>query len=143
MPEIRGNKAIEQAAIDWVMELERATGRTPADTRHRGAPADVESPPRMIEIKAFGKTSRGNDLWLETRQVDEAQRNPDFYVYVVENVAQGDPSKFTLRVLGGEHLARLLSRAKEQRYYTVQWPVADYDDTPTGLNDVGPDPTAA
>jgi hypothetical protein len=42
MPEIRGNKAVEQAAIDWVMGLERTAGRTPSDTRHQGAPADIE-----------------------------------------------------------------------------------------------------
>ena len=142
MPEIRGNKAVEQAAIDWVIELERAAGRTPSDTRHQGAAADIESPPRLIEIKAFGKSNRGYDLWLETRQVDEARRNPAFYVYVVENIAQGDRAKFVLRVLGGEHLARLLIRAKEQRYYSVPWPVADYDGTPTGLDDGGPDPPA-
>src|SRR6266540_1459799 len=40
---------------------------------------------------------------------------------------QGDPAQFTLKVLGGQRLARLLERAKEQRYYTVPWPVSDYD----------------
>jgi Protein NO VEIN, C-terminal len=131
MGELRGNKAIEDAAITWVMQLERDAGREPRDTRYRGAPADIESAPRMIEVKAFGKSNRGNDLWLETRQVDEAHENPDFYVYVVENVAQGDLAGFKLKVLGGERLARLLERAKEQRYYTVPWPVADYDSAPT------------
>ncbi|MGH7286632.1 MAG: hypothetical protein ACREI8_01260 [Myxococcota bacterium] len=38
---------------------------------------------------------------------------------MVENVAQGNPAEFSLKVLGGERLARLLERAKEQRYYTV------------------------
>lgn len=64
---------------------------------------------------------------LEVRQVREARRNSEFYVYVVENVRQGDPAQFTLKVLGGQRLARLLERAKEQRYYTVPWPVSDYD----------------
>lgn len=143
MAELRGNKAIEDAAIAWVMELERAAGRQPRDTRYRGAPADIESPPRLIEVKAFGKSNRGYDLWLETRQVEEARRNPDFYVYVVENVAQGDPANFTLKVLGGERLARLLERAKEQRYYTVPWPVAEYDGAPTALEDGDARPQAA
>ena len=127
MPENVSNRAVEDAAILWVMELERIAGRTPVDTRYRGAPADVESPPRLIEVKAFGKSGRGSDLWLETRQVDEARGNTDFYVYVVENVRQGDPALFTIKVLGGKRLARLLLRAKEQHYYTVPWPVADYD----------------
>lgn len=135
MTEIQGNKAVEDAAIAWVIELERAAGRAPRDSRHRGAPADIESPPRTIEVKAFGGSNRGYDLWLEVRQVDEAHRNPDFYVYVVENLRQGDPTRFTLRVLTGDHLQRLLTKAKEQRYYTIPWPVRDYDSTPLGLDD--------
>lgn len=134
MPELRGNKAIEDAAIAWVIELERTAGRTPRDTRYRGAPADIESPPRLIEVKAFGRLNRGFDLWLETQQVDEARTNPDFYVYVVENVAQGNPGEFTLKVLGGERLRALIAKAKERRYYTVPWPVADYDAAPNKLD---------
>jgi hypothetical protein len=125
--ELQGNKAIEDAAIAWVMDYERSRGREPQDTRHRGAPADIESSGRVIEVKAFGTSNRGYDLWLETRQVEEARRNPDFYVYVVENVRQGSPSMFTLKILGGERLQQLLLRAKEQRYFTIPWPVGDYD----------------
>jgi Domain of unknown function (DUF3883) len=84
MTELVGNKAIEAAAIEWVMELERAAGREPRDTRFAGAPADLLSPPRVIEVKAFGTSNRGYDLWLETRQMEEARSNRDFYVYVVE-----------------------------------------------------------
>lgn len=131
MEEIRGNKATEDAAIAWVMDLERSAGRAPTDTRYRGAPADIASPPRLIEVKAFGRTSRGNDLWLEVRQVEEARRNAHFFIYVVENIGQGDPTRFTLKVLGGDLLARLVRRAREQRYFTVPWPVADYDSAPT------------
>jgi hypothetical protein len=69
MADLVGNRAVEDAAIAWVMEFERAAGRNPRDTRHRGAAADIESPPRLIEVKAFGKTNRGFGLWLETRQV--------------------------------------------------------------------------
>jgi hypothetical protein len=39
--ELAGNKAIEDAAIAWVMQLGRAGGRAPRDTRHRGATADI------------------------------------------------------------------------------------------------------
>ncbi|MBO0822735.1 MAG: DUF3883 domain-containing protein [Actinobacteria bacterium] len=133
MAELVGNKAIEDAAVKWVIELERTVGRQPQDTRHKGAAADIESPPRMIEVKAFGTSNRGYDLWLETRQVDEARTNPNFYVYVVENVRQGDPTLFTLRVLGGARLQNLLTHAKERHYYTVPWPVADYDSCPQGI----------
>ena len=132
--QLTGNKAIEDAAIAWVMELELAAGRQPRDTRHTGAPADIESPPRLIEVKSFGTSNRGYDLLMEVRQVEEARRNPDYYVYVVENVRQGDPAKFTLRVLGGTRLQQLLGRAKEYRGYSVPWPVADYDICPLGLD---------
>jgi hypothetical protein len=134
MPPLTTNKAKEDAAIAWVMELERAKGREPQDTRYKGAPADIESPPRLIEVKAFGSTTRGYDLPLEVPQITAARGNPNFYVYVVENVGQGDPAKFTLRVLGGSRLQRLLVRAKEYRGYYIPWPVADYDAGPLGLD---------
>ena len=128
------NKAVEDAAIHWVLDLERAAGRHPRDARYAKSPADIESPPRLIEVKAFGTTNRGYDLWLEVTQVEEARRNRDFFVYVVENVRQGDPERFTLKVLGGAQLQKCLARAKERRYYTVPWPVADYDSTPHGMH---------
>ena len=131
--ELIGNHAVESAAIAWVLELETAAGRDPRDTRHGGEPADHESPPRLIEVKAFGRSNRGFGLWLETRQVDEAPSNAEFYVYVVEDVRQVDPALFTLKVLGGDQLRRLLERAKERRYYEVPWPVADYDSAPDSV----------
>lgn len=126
-----GNKAIEGAAIAFVMDLERAAGRTPTDRRYEAAfAADIESLPRIIEVKAVGGSQRGWFLWLEVVQVDEARRNANFYVYVVDNVRQGDPIKFGLKVLGGERLAHLLAKAKEKRYYEVPVPVAEYDSAP-------------
>jgi hypothetical protein len=134
LAELTSNKAKEDAAIVWVMDLERKAGRQPRDTRYSGAPADIESPPRLIEVKSFGTSNRGYDILMEPRQVEEARRNPDYYVYVVENVRQGDPARFTLRVLAGPGLQRLLARAKEYRGFSVPWPVADYDSWPTGLD---------
>ena len=130
-PPLSGNKAIEAAAIAFVMGLERQAGRSPVDKRHEASyPADIESPPRIIEVKAVGGSQRGWFLWLEVVQVEEARRNPDFFVYVVDNVRQGDPAKFGLKVLGGEQLARLIVRAKEKRYFEVPMPVAEYDAAP-------------
>jgi hypothetical protein len=40
--EIIDNKATEDAAIAWVMQLEIAAGRSPQGARYRGAPADIE-----------------------------------------------------------------------------------------------------
>lgn len=107
MAQLTTNKAKEDAAIAWVMKLELAAGRQPRDTRYTGASADIESPSRLIEVKSFGTNNRGYDLLMEVSQVEEARRNPDYYVYVVENVSQGDPAKFTLRVLGGTRLKQL------------------------------------
>lgn len=73
------NKAKEDAAIAWVIQLERAAGRQPRDTRYTGAPADIESPPRLIEVKSFGTINRGYELLMEVRQGEEARRNPDYY----------------------------------------------------------------
>lgn len=134
MAEIRENKAIEDAAVQWVLSLERSAGRNSIDTRYIAqAPGDLDSPPRTIEIKAFGTSSRGSDLWMEVAQVEEARRNPNFYIYIVENVRQGDPSKFTIKVLGGELLAQLLAKAKERRYYSVPLPVKVYASAPNSL----------
>jgi hypothetical protein len=130
--ELRGNYAIEQAAIEWAMELERAHGR---ELRRTTSPADIESPPRLIEVKAVGKASCRSDgfLMVEPNQVEALRNNPNGYVYLVENVRQGDPSLFTLRVFGGEHLQRLLTRVNERRYYELPLPVGDYDSALTGL----------
>jgi hypothetical protein len=131
--ELVGNRAVEDAAIAWVIELERAAGKEPRDTRYAGAAGDIESSGRVIEVKAAGTSSRGNDLWLEPRQVEEARRSPDFYVYLVENVRQGDPRLFTLKIFGGEQLQRLIARARERHYFEVPLPVAEYDSAPTSL----------
>jgi hypothetical protein len=119
---------VENLAIAFVMEYERSQGRDPEDTRHvPQAVADISSPPRRIEVKATGGSARGEDIWLEPRQYEAATSDVNFFLYVVDHVAQGEPADFRLHVLGGDRLARLLERAKEQRYWTVPWPVADYD----------------
>jgi len=127
---IVGNRRIEDAAIRFVVEQERRFGREAKDTRHRGAAADLESAGRTIEVKAVGGLLRGYGLPVEPRQMDEARTNPNFYIYIVENVAQGDPAKFELRVLGGEQLQRLLANARERRYYEVPVAVGEYAKIP-------------
>ena len=126
------NAEIERKAVAYVIDFEQGEGRFPVDTHHKkGAAGDVESDGRIIEIKAYGQSARGQDLWLETRQVDEAERNPNtFWVYVVDNVRQGDPKKFGLRLLGGEQLARLIAKKRAQTTYIVPLPVAEYDSAP-------------
>jgi hypothetical protein len=124
---ITSNRAVENAAILFVLAREAAYGRTAHDTRGTGAAGDVASEGRVIEVKAYGGSARGQDLWLEPRQIEEALGNADFWLYVVENVRQGDPAQFKLLEIGGEALQTLLVRRVERRYYTIPWPVASYD----------------
>lgn len=124
---ITSNRGIENAAIAFVLAHEVRHGRAARDTRGTNAAADVASAGRTIEVKAYGGSARGQDLWLEPRQVAEAATNPDFWLYVVENVRQGDPAHFRLLELGGATLQTLLARKVERRYFTVPWPVAMYD----------------
>lgn len=133
--ELIGNHNIEAAAIEYVLAYEKAQGRVPEDTRHQGAAGDLVSSGRIIEVKAAGGSARGNDLWLEPRQVEEARQNPvQFFVYVVENVKQGDPSKFRLLILHGETLAGLIARARPRHYYEVPFPTGIYDKLVTELD---------
>lgn len=125
--ELRTNRQIENAAIDHVLRLEAAAGRHAVDTRGRGALADIEGD-RIIEVKAYGDSARGSDLWLEVRQVQAAEADPKrFHLVIVENVRQGDPAAFRVLDLSGERLASLLARKREKHYFEVPFPVGIYD----------------
>ncbi len=128
LPQHITNRAIEDAAIAHVLDWEAAHGRPSHDTRGTGAAADVAGVHRTIEVKAYGGLARGQDLWLEPRQVAEGRHNPNFWLYIVENIRQGDPARFRLLQIGGEALQAMLDRAVERRYFTVPWPVAIYDE---------------
>ncbi len=122
---------VEPAAVTWVMEYERRQGRQPVDRRHdRSFAADIESPPRLIEIKATATSYRGWFLPMEPVQVKHAHSDPNFYVYAVENVGQGNPALFTVRILSGDQLRQLVEKAKKREYYEVGWPTKNYDATP-------------
>lgn len=127
--QILGNPAIENAAIKFIIDCEQREGRTARDARGSvlGGAGDVESDGRIIEVKAFSKWGlKSTGLLLFTPgQLREGERNENYYVYVVENVAQGDPSKFELRELRGADLQRLFAGAKPQRLY-VPVRAADY-----------------
>jgi hypothetical protein len=122
-------KEIQHAAIRLVIAEENRLGRGPArDTRPiRGAPADVESLGRIIEVKAFGRFAElraEGTLLFTPPQLLVGAENAAYFVYVVENVAQGDPTKFEIRLLHGDDLRRLFAGAKQRSYVTVH--VADY-----------------
>lgn len=126
--EIVGTTAVESAALEFVLDHERRAGREPIDARYVASiPADVVSGDRLIEVKAYSGTSRGNDLWLETPQAQAAVSRGNFHLYLVENVRQGDPALFRLLDIHGEQLRRLMTRAVERSYVTVPWPEAEDD----------------
>jgi hypothetical protein len=87
------NAEIEHVGIEYVMQLERQAGRQPEDVHKQGFPYDVSSPPRKIEVKAFGGSARGAPIPLENSQVKAAREDPEhFYVYVVDNIAVAVPA---------------------------------------------------
>jgi len=71
------NADIERAGIEYVIRLEREAGRAPEDVHLQGFPYDICSPPRKIEVKAFGGSARGAPVPLEDRQVKAAQEDPN------------------------------------------------------------------
>ncbi|HEY0696881.1 MAG TPA: DUF3883 domain-containing protein [Micromonospora sp.] len=124
-----GNTEVERIAIEFVMELERRDGRVPEDVHLTGAPYDVSSPPRLIEVKAFGASARSAPVPLEDRQVQAARQLPEnFYLYVVDNVARADEGLMRVRVIHGEALTKMLDRTKPQITYWPTFRAQEYDD---------------
>ena len=123
-----GNQ-VEEAAIKLVIAVEVAEGRPARDARREpGASTDVVSGDRLIEVKAYGGSARGEDLWLEPAQVAAALAAPErFWLYVVDNVSQGDPEQFRLLRFGGDQWANMLAGRKERRYFEVPFSVKVYD----------------
>lgn len=123
-----GNKETEQAAIAHVMALERAAGRDPKDVHALGHPYDVDSSPRMIEVKAFGRSARSEPLPLEHRQVTAAKANPEhYYVYVVDNLAGIGGAEVGVRILHGETLLTMIERSRPQITYWPTFKATEYD----------------
>ena len=109
--------------------VKHQVGRTPEDVSRAGRPYDIDSPPRKIEVKAFGGSARGAEIPLEERQVDEARRDPDnYYVYVVDNVARRDHGEMAVRVIHGAALQAVITGAKRYTTYWSTFRVGEYDD---------------
>lgn len=118
------NRQIEDIAIRLVLDRENAAGRAARDTRGEGAMADVEGD-WVIEVKAYGGSARGADLWLETRQVGAALNDPDgFHLVIVDNIRVGPPRLIDIH---GDQLAALLDRRREKHYFEVPLPTSVFD----------------
>lgn len=136
------NQDVENAAIDFVLDRERARGRSALDARKLPAHGvDIVSTDHLgrrhlIEVKAYGGEARGGTLWLETAQVRAAQDYPDeFALYIVENVRQGDPEEFRLLELEGATWRELLLNRRERHYVEVPLPVAVFDKVTSAAED--------
>lgn len=57
------NRHIEDVTIKLILERERLAGRWAVGTRNRATLADILGD-LLIEVKAFGGTAGGSDLWL-------------------------------------------------------------------------------
>jgi hypothetical protein len=116
------NMETEDFPIQYVLQLERAAGREARDTRKTGQPVDIVSPPRLIEVKTFGRSARGQAVPLEQRQVDALRASPDsFFLYVVENINEAragirDP---TVLVLDGAKVLAMIATTKPVTTYSA------------------------
>jgi Protein NO VEIN, C-terminal len=122
------NVEIERQAIEHVLRLDRTAGREPTDLHLKGAPYDIDSPPRKIEVKAFSGSARGAQVPLEDRQVQAAKSDPaNFYLYVVDNVAQVDSGAMAVRVIDGTALLAMINRTRPHITYWPSLRAAEYD----------------
>ena len=107
--------------------MKRPRAVAPRTVEDKGTLADIEGD-RLIEVKAYGASARGQDLWLEPRQVEAAERYRErFHLIIVENIGQGDPAAFRVLDICGDELQAMLYRKREKHYYEVPFPVAVYD----------------
>jgi hypothetical protein len=128
------NADVERAGIEYVMRLEFEAGRRPEDVHLQGFPYDISSPPRKIEVKAFGGSARGAPVPLEDRQVKAAREDPEnFYVYVVDNIAAGSQAEIAVRVLHGPVLREMLDHAAPHITYWPTFRTSDYDQMAEGV----------
>ena len=117
------NREVENRAIAAVIAYELSQGRNARDARGQCA-GDVLSDDRVIEVKAYSRSARGTQLWLEPDQYAHALDNPNFWIYVVDQIADGAPHVIPI---GGDDLVTLAASASESTYYLAPLRVGDYD----------------
>ncbi len=119
------NAEVEALAIDIVRRMCQSRGSAVEDTRYVGsAVGDLLIDGQAVEIKASAQSVRGEDLWLEPRQA-EALRVGALELVLVEHVREDGSG--VVRWIGSDLLEPLLSRLRENRYFTLPVPVATYD----------------
>jgi predicted RNase H-like nuclease len=119
------NAEVETLAIDIVRRMAESTGWVVEDTRYvASAVGDLVVDGRPLEIKASARSVRGEDLWLEPKQA-EALLSGALDLVLVEHVTEDGSG--VVRWVGADQLEQLLTRLREQRYFTLPVPVAMYD----------------
>lgn len=126
MPELLGNKAVEAAAIEWVMGLERAAGREPRDTRYVGgarrhrvaAATDRREGVRQIELRRRAVALEAlvqEEVEVDT-PYDETRLQP------VTGFSVVDPNTNTCSSLDRTAASRESCRASASRWYRKNEP---------------------
>ncbi|PZP14776.1 MAG: hypothetical protein DI611_11345 [Brachybacterium faecium] len=133
------NREVEDRAIAFVIAHERAAGRTATDTRGtRGAQVDVISVDdtagheHHIEVKAYGGSGRGADLWLEPVQVEVLESVANPHLYIVTDVRSPDPIAMRILDLTGDELRICLEKERPKLYFEIPLPTAVYDQLARG-----------
>jgi hypothetical protein len=117
-------------AEEWVMDLERAAGRSP-ERIHAHQAGDISSPPRTIEVKLVRSGKYAAPYFrLSESEVATAQQDPSFYLYVVEERDEESPDRFSLRVFGGLLLRRLIAAARRRTWYEIPIRSEEYRNAP-------------
>jgi hypothetical protein len=80
---IVGNRAIESAAIQWIITLVRTEGRKAVDIGACGGIADIQARLGSLKSRRMGICSRSGFV-VGTTQVETAVVDGDFWLYTVE-----------------------------------------------------------
>lgn len=128
------NHEVEDRAIAYVIAYEKAAGRTATDTCiDRVARVDVVSKDeatgqqRHIEIKAYGGSGRGEDLWLERAQIEVLESVPNPHLYIVTHVRSPEPGSVRILDLTGDELREGLAAKRPKEHFEVPLPTSMYD----------------
>ncbi len=125
VPRRLSNAEVETLAIDIVRRMAESCGSVVEDTRYvASAVGDLLIDGQPVEIKASAGSVRGEDLWLEPKQA-EALRVGALELVLVEHVMEDGSG--VVRWIGSDLLEPLLSRLRENRYFTLPVPVTTYD----------------
>jgi hypothetical protein len=84
----------------------------------------------MIEVKAYGRSARGQALPIEERQAAAIREHTeDYFVYVVDDVltALSGSGDAAVRVLPGSRLVEMLERTRPSITYWPSLRVSEYD----------------